>query len=109
MIESKTELEGLPQNLRPLADRVLLRELPREDKVGSIIIPETAGPQGATRRALIIALGPGKLTEDGKLIEPRVYKEQKVIFGKYSGTEITMGGHKLIVCREEDLMAVIEE
>lgn len=97
------------RSVRPLADRIVMRELKREERVGSIIIPDSASPQGATRRAEILAVGPGKRLESGQLLEPRVKTGDKVLFGKYSGTEVVIDGEKIIVCREDDLLAVIEE
>lgn len=94
------------RHVRPLGDRVTLRELKREEKIGSIIIPETADQQ-PVRRAEVIAVGPGKVV-DGKLTEPRVKAGETVLFGKYSGTEVTIDGEKIIVCREDDLLGVIE-
>jgi len=93
--------------VRPLGDRVTLRELKRAEKIGSIFIPDTASDQAPARRAEILAVGPGAVV-DGKLVEPRVKAGETVLFGKYSGTEIEVDGEKIIVCREEDLLGVVE-
>lgn len=95
--------------IKPLGDRVTLREMKREEKIGSIIIPETASDQSPARRAEVIAVGPGRVTDGGVLIEPRVRSGDKVLFGKYSGTEIVIEGEKIIVCKTDDLLGVIEE
>ncbi len=94
--------------VRPLGDRVTLRELKRQEKIGSLFIPETASDQSPARRAEIIAVGPGKVV-DGKLIEPRVKAGDTVLFGKYVGTEVAIDGEKIIVCREDDLLGVLDE
>lgn len=93
--------------VRPLGDRVTLREAKREEKIGSIYVPGNASDQSPARRAEVIAVGPGKVV-DGKIVEPRVKAGEQVLFGKYSGTEIEVDGAKIIVCREEDLLGVIE-
>lgn len=93
--------------VRPLGDRVTLREIKREEKIGSLYIPNNASDQSPTRKAKIIAVGPGKVV-DGKLLEPRVKEGETVLFGKYSGTELDVEGEKIIVCREEDLLGVVE-
>jgi len=94
--------------VRPLGDRVALRVVKREDKIGSIFIPENASDQTPARRAEVLAVGPGKVV-GGKLIEPRVKQGDQVLFGKYSGTEVEIGGEKIIIAHEDDLLGVIEE
>lgn len=96
------------RHVRPLADRIVLRELPREERIGSIIIPDTADTRAATRQAEVLAVGSGKRIASGQLVEPRVKTGDKVLFGKYSGTEMTIDGQKIIVCREDDLLGVVE-
>ena len=92
--------------IKPLGDRVLVRPLEAsEEKVGSIYIPDTAKekPQEGT----VEAVGPGR-TEDGKLIEPEVKPGDKVLYGKYSGTEIKHNGEEMMIIRESDILAVID-
>ncbi len=94
--------------VRPLGDRVTLKEIPRKERTaGGLYIPDNARDEMPARRAEVIAVGPGKVV-DGKLIEPRVKAGETVLFGKYSGTEIEIEGAKIIVCREDDLLGVIE-
>jgi len=94
--------------IRPLADRLVVKELPREERVGSLFIPQTASDQHPVRRAEVVAVGPGRVTDSGKLIEPRVKTGDKVLFGKYSGTEMSIDGEKFIVMRFDDALGIIE-
>jgi len=93
--------------LRPLHDRVIIKRL-EEEKVsaGGIVIPDTAAEKPI--RGEVIAAGNGKILEDGKVRPIAVKKGDKVLFGKYSGTEVKVDGQELLVMREEDLLAVIE-
>jgi chaperonin GroES len=93
--------------LRPLHDRVIIKRL-EEDKIsaGGIVIPDTAAEKPI--RGEVIAAGNGKILEDGKVRPIAVKKGDKVLFGKYSGTEVKVDGQELLVMREEDLLAVIE-
>ena len=91
--------------IKPLGDRVLIQPLEQqEEKVGSIYIPDTAKekPQEGT----VEAVGPGR-TEDGKLIPPEVKVGDKILYGKYSGTEIKHGGKDYLIIRESDILAII--
>ena len=94
--------------LRPLHDRVIIKRL-EEDKVsaGGIVIPDSAAEKPV--RGEVIAAGNGKILEDGKVRPIAVKKGDKVLFGKYSGTEVKVDGDELLVMREEDVMAVIEK
>jgi chaperonin GroES len=93
--------------LRPLHDRVIIKRL-EEEKVsaGGIVIPDSAAEKPV--RGEVIAAGNGKILEDGKVRPIAVKKGDKVLFGKYSGTEVKIDGQELLVMREEDLLAVIE-
>ncbi|MET0232872.1 MAG: co-chaperone GroES [Rhodanobacteraceae bacterium] len=93
--------------LRPLHDRVIIKRL-EEEKVsaGGIVIPDSAAEKPV--RGEVIAAGNGKILEDGKVRPIAVKKGDKVLFGKYSGTEVKVDGQELLVMREEDLLAVIE-
>ena len=93
--------------LRPLHDRVIITRL-EEEKVsaGGIVIPDTAAEKPI--RGEVIAAGNGKILEDGKVRPIAVKKGDKVLFGKYSGTEVKVDGQELLVMREEDILAVIE-
>lgn len=93
--------------IKPLADRVLLEPVSdKEEKIGNIYIPDTAKekPQEGT----VIAVGPGKVSEDGKEIPMQVKTGDKVLFGKYSGTEIKESGKDYLIVRESDILAIIE-
>ena len=93
--------------LRPLHDRVIIKRL-EEEKVsaGGIVIPDSAAEKPI--RGEVIAAGNGKILEDGKVRPIAVKKGDKVLFGKYSGTEVKVDGQELLVMREEDILAVIE-
>ena len=93
--------------LRPLHDRVIIRRLEAETKsAGGIVIPDTAAEKPI--KGEVVAVGSGKILEDGKVRPVGVKAGEKVLFGKYSGTEVKVDGQELLVMREEDLMAVIE-
>ncbi len=93
--------------IRPLHDRVIIERLEAETKsAGGIVIPDTAAEKPI--KGKVVAVGKGKILEDGKVRPLDVKAGDKVLFGKYSGTEIKMDGKELLVMREEDLMAVLE-
>ena len=93
--------------IRPLQDRVIVKRLEEEEKTkGGIIIPDTAKEK--PQEGKVIAVGKGKLTEDGKVIPLDVKVGDKILFGKYSGTEIKIGGEEHLIMREEDILGVIE-
>jgi chaperonin GroES len=93
--------------IRPLQDRVIVRRLEEEEKTkGGIIIPDTAKEK--PQEGKVIAVGKGKVTEDGKVIPLDVKAGDKILFGKYSGTEIKVEGEELLIMREEDILGVIE-
>ena len=93
--------------LRPLHDRVIIKRL-EEEKVsaGGIVIPDSAAEKPI--RGEVIAAGNGRILKDGKVRPIAVKKGDKVLFGKYSGTEVKVDGQELLVMREEDILAVIE-
>lgn len=93
--------------VRPLADRILVkREEPVEQARGGIIIPDTAKEK--PQEGKVIAVGPGRLDEDGKRVPLEVKKGDRVLIGKYAGTEVKIDGDEHIILREEDVLAVIE-
>ncbi|HEX7129599.1 MAG TPA: co-chaperone GroES [Rhodanobacteraceae bacterium] len=93
--------------LRPLHDRVIIKRLEAETKsAGGIVIPDTATEKPI--KGEVVAVGTGKIQEDGKVRPMGVKAGDKVLFGKYSGTEVKVDGEELLVMREEDLMAIIE-
>ncbi len=92
----------------PLHDRVLLKRLEEQEvKRGGIIIPDTAKEK--PQEAEIIEAGKGRVNDDGKTIPLSVKKGDKVLIGKYSGTEVTVDGVELVIVREEEILAVIEK
>jgi len=92
---------------RPLHDHVLIKRLDAaEEKMGGIIIPDTAKEK--PQEGNVLAVGPGKLQDDGTRRPVGVVVGNKVLFGKYAGTEITVEGEELLVMRESDLLGVIE-
>jgi chaperonin GroES len=94
-------------NIRPLHDRVIVRRLEEERKTaGGIVIPDTAAEK--PMQGEIVAAGNGKLLENGELRPLDVKKGDRVLFGKYSGTEVKVEGEDLLVMREDDIMGVIE-
>ena len=95
-------------NFRPLQDRVLIRRIEQEEKTtGGIIIPDTAKEK--PMEGEVIAVGPGTRGEDGKLHPLDVKAGDRVLFGKWSGTEIKIDNEELIVMKESDIMGVVEE
>ena len=93
--------------LRPLGDRILVKRIKEEEKTkGGIIIPDTAKEK--PQEGKVVAVGKGKVAEDGKLIPPEVKAGDKILFGKYSGSEIKLEGDDLIVLREDDILGIIE-
>jgi chaperonin GroES len=95
-------------NVRPLNDRVLLRRLePQEVIKGGIIIPDTAKEK--PQEAEVIAVGPGKLDDNGKRVPIDVKKGDHVLIGKYSGTDIKIADDEYLIVREDELLGVIEK
>ena len=94
-------------NLKPLADRLVVEPIEQEDvTAGGIILPETAKEK--PQQGKVIAAGPGRTDEDGKRIPMDVNVGDKVLYAKYSGTEIKMDGKKLLILRESDILAIVE-
>ena len=95
-------------NIQPLQDRVLVKTLDTgETKKGGIIIPDTAKEK--PQEAEVIAIGPGRVSDDGKLIPVNVKVGDKILFGKYSGTEVTVDGAEYLFMRESDILAVLKK
>ncbi len=94
-------------NIRPLQDRVIVQRLEEEEKTkGGIIIPDTAKEKPMEGK--IIAVGKGKVREDGKLSPLDIKVGEKVLFSKYAGTEIKIEGEEYLIMREDDILGVIE-
>jgi chaperonin GroES len=93
--------------LRPLHDRVLIRRLNAEEKTrGGIIIPDTA--QEKPMEGKVVAAGLGARGEDGKVVPLDVKKGDRILFGKWSGTEVKVDGEELLIMKESDIMGIIE-
>jgi chaperonin GroES len=93
--------------LRPLQDRILVQRVEEETKTkGGIIIPDTAKEKPAEGK--VVAAGNGKVGEDGKRIALEVKKGDRILFGKYSGTEVKIEGEEYLIMREDDVLGIIE-
>jgi chaperonin GroES len=93
--------------IRPLQDRVIVQRVEEEEKTkGGIIIPDTAKEK--PQEGKVIAVGKGKVNEDGKVTPLDVKAGDKILFGKYSGTEVKLSGEEYLIMREEDILGVIE-
>ncbi len=92
--------------LKPLQDRVVVKPAEAEEvSKGGIILPDTA--QEKPQQGEVMAVGPGKTADSGELIKPQVKKGDKVLYGKYSGTEITYEGEDYLIVRENDIFAIL--
>ncbi len=92
--------------LKPLADRVVIKPAAAEEKTkGGIILPDTAKEKPVIGE--VVAVGPGKVADDGKKISPEVKVGDKVLYGKYSGTEVTVEGEEYLIMRESDIFAIV--
>lgn len=92
--------------VKPLADRVLIKPLEAgEQKKGDIIIPDTAKEK--PQEGKVVEVGPGRMTDEGKQVAMEVKKGDKVLYGKYSGTEVTVDDVDYLIMRESDILAVI--
>ena len=93
--------------LRPLQDRILVERVEEEERTkGGIIIPDTAKEKPAEGK--VVAAGNGKVGEDGKRIKLEVKKGDRILFGKYSGTEVKVEGKEYLIMREDDVLGIIE-
>ena len=93
-------------SIKPLSDRVVIKAQEAEEKTASgIILPDTAKEKPQIGQ--IVAIGPGKVNESGNLVKMSVKKGDKVLYGKYSGTEISHNGDDLLIMRESDILAVV--
>ncbi len=93
--------------VKPLADRVVVKPLEETEQMkGGLYIPDTAKEK--PQQGEVVAVGPGKMTEDGKRIQPELKEGDRVLYGKYSGTEVTIGDEQYLILRESDVLAVIQ-
>ena len=92
--------------LKPLSDRVVVEAAPADEvSSGGIILPDTA--QEKPQQGTIVAVGPGKASDAGSIIKMTVKKGDKILYGKYSGTDVTIGGNEYMIMRESDILAVL--
>ena len=93
--------------IQPLADRVVIKAIEEAEQMrGGLYIPDTAKEKPS--QGEVVAVGPGKLSEEGKRLAPDVKVGDKVLYGKYSGTEITLDGEEFLILRESDVLAVVK-
>jgi chaperonin GroES len=93
-------------NIKPLADRVVVKPLDQDQETkGGLYIPDTAKEK--PQQGEIVAVGPGRVSDDGARIDMELKTGDKVLYGKYSGTEVTVGGEEYLILRESDVLAVI--
>jgi chaperonin GroES len=93
--------------VRPLQDRILVERVEEEVKKGGIIIPDSAKEK--PQQGKVIAVGPGRYDDSGKLVPMSLKKGDVILFGKYSGNDIRIGEDELLIMREEDVLAVIDK
>ncbi|CAN5786521.1 MAG: co-chaperone GroES [Gemmatimonadetes bacterium] len=92
--------------VKPLADRVVVKALEEAEQMrGGLYIPDTAKEK--PQQGEVIAVGPGKMTDDGKRIDMELKAGDKILYGKYSGTEVTVGDEQYLILRESDVLAVV--
>ncbi|MGD8307010.1 MAG: co-chaperone GroES [Ignavibacteria bacterium] len=92
--------------IKPLSDRIVVQPAEAEETTkGGIILPDTAKEKPV--EGTVVAVGPGKKSDDGKLVEMEVKVGDKVLYGKYSGTEITIEGEEYLIMRESDIFAIV--
>lgn len=93
--------------IKPLGERILIKRLePEEVKKGGIIIPDTAKEK--PQQGEVIEVGPGKMNEEGKRIPVEVKKGDKVLFGKYAGSDVEINGEEYLMIQQDDILAIIE-
>ena len=109
-MSKKAELaEATKLNLRPLADRVVIEAVEEDEQTfagGKLVLPETAKEK--PQKGLILAIGPGRLDDDGKRVAMDVKSGDYVLYAKYAGTEVKVDGRKLLILKESDILAVVE-
>jgi len=94
-------------NIRPLYDRIVVRRIEeQEQKVGGLFIPDSAKEK--PQEGEVVAVGKGKRMEDGKVVALDVQKGDRILFGKYSGSEIRIDGEELLIMREDEVLGVLE-
>ena len=95
----------MAMNIKPLADRVIVKPMEKETMKGGIIIPDTAKEK--PMQGTIVAVGPGQVSDKGERVAPEVKKGDTVLYGKYSGTEVNVDGVDYLILRESDVLAIL--
>jgi len=104
----RSHFEEITMNFHPLADRLLVRRIEEQETVrGGIIIPDTAKEK--PQEGEVVAVGPGRLTEDGKRIAVEVKKGDRILVGKYSGTDVKIDGTEYTILREDEVLGVLSK
>lgn len=99
-------MSSAAEKIRPLADRVVVKALDESEQMrGGLYIPDTAKEK--PQQGEIVAVGPGKLSDQGERLDPEVKVGDVVLYGKYSGTDVTVDGEEFLILREADVLAVI--
>jgi chaperonin GroES len=99
---SKTKLK-----IQPMADRVVVEPLEdTEEMRGGLYIPDTAKEK--PQQGMVVAVGPGRVSDEGERIPMEVSEGDRVLYGKYSGTEVTVDGHELLIVKESDVLAILK-
>jgi len=99
-------MSSAAEKIRPLADRVVVKALDESEQMrGGLYIPDTAKEK--PQQGEIVAVGPGKLSEQGERLAPEVKVGDTVLYGKYSGTDVTVDGDEFLILREADVLAII--
>ncbi|HYK18558.1 MAG TPA: co-chaperone GroES [Bryobacteraceae bacterium] len=94
-------------NIRPLHDRIVVKRVEeQETKIGGLFIPDSAKEK--PQQGEVVAVGKGKRLDDGKVVAPDVKPGDRILFGKYSGSEITIDGEELLIMREDEILGVLE-
>ena len=109
MAKKADTAEATRLNLRPLADRVVIESVEEEEQTfagGKLVLPETAKEK--PQKGVILAVGPGRLDDDGKRQAMDVKVGDQVLYAKYAGTEVKIEGRKLLILKESDILAVVE-
>lgn len=94
-------------SVKPLGDRILVKRLEEDDKIGSIIVPDSAKEK--SEKAEVVAVGKGRKTDEGKLVPLEVKKGDKILIGKYAGTDIKIDGEECIIMKQEDVMGIFKD
>jgi chaperonin GroES len=103
-----TTMKEIAMKIRPLQDRIIMKRIPEEEKTkGGIIIPDTAKEKPL--EGLVVAVGNGKVLEDGKVRPLGIKPGDRVLFIKYAGTEVKIDGEERLILREDDILGVIEK